>query len=219
MSSSTTFTTSVYVFVLLTFSACGQPSKEIQLKTIETGNTMNNEIETATFGAGCFWCVEAVYLELNGVMKVTSGYAGGEKDNPTYEAVCSGETGHAEVCQIEYDPNKISYTELLEVFWSVHDPTTLNRQGADVGTQYRSVIYYHSEEQKKLAEHYKTELNKSGSYNKPVVTEIAPYTKFYSAEKYHQDYYNNNKNQPYCSMVITPKVEKFKKVFKDKLKH
>ena len=182
MSSSTTFTTSVYVFVLLTFSACGQPSKEIQLKTIETGNTMNNEIETATFGAGCFWCVEAVYLELNGVMKVTSGYAGGEKDNPTYEAVCSGETGHAEVCQIEYDPNKISYTELLEVFWSVHDPTTLNRQGADVGTQYRSVIYYHSEEQKKLAEHYKTELTKSGSYSKPVVTEIAPYQKIFSAE-------------------------------------
>ena len=139
-------------------------------------------------------------------------------DNPTYEAVCSGETGHAEVCQIVYNPEKISYTELLEVFWTVHDPTTMNRQGADIGTQYRSVIFYHDDEQKKLAEHYKAELDKSGSFSKLVVTAILPYTKFFSAEKYHQDYYNNNKNQPYCTMVIQPKVEKFKKVFKDRLK-
>ena len=205
--------------MLFSFIACGQPTKEIHLKNMETGDKVKSNSDTATFGAGCFWCVEAVYQQLEGVEQVTSGYAGGEPDNPTYEAVCSGETGHAEVCQIIYNPSKISFTELLEAFWTVHDPTTLNRQGADVGTQYRSVIYYHNEEQKKLAEHYKAELDKSGSFNKPVVTEISPYTKFFSAEKYHQDYYNNNKNQPYCSMVIEPKLDKFKKVFKDKLKH
>lgn len=205
--------------MLFSCIACGQPAKEIHLKNMETGNKVNSKIDTATFGAGCFWCVEAVYQQLVGVEKVTSGFAGGESDNPSYEAVCSGETGHAEVCQIVYDPTKISFTELLEVFWTVHDPTTLNRQGADIGTQYRSVVFYHNEEQKKLAEHYKAELDKSGSFTKPVVTEISPYTKFFSAEKYHQDYYNNNKNQPYCSMVIEPKLDKFKKVFKDKLKH
>ena len=204
--------------MLFSFIACGQPAKEIHLKNMETGDKIKSISDTATFGAGCFWCVEAVYQQLEGVEQVTSGYAGGEPDNPTYEAVCSGETGHAEVCQIIYNPSIISFTELLEAFWTVHDPTTLNRQGADVGTQYRSVIYYHNEEQKKLAEHYKAELDKSGSFNKPIVTEISPYTKFFSAEKYHQDYYNNNKNQPYCSMVIEPKLDKFKKVFKDKLK-
>ncbi len=209
----------IYIFMLFSCIACGQPAKEIHLKNMETGNKVNSKIDTATFGAGCFWCVEAVYQQLVGVEKVTSGFAGGESDNPSYEAVCSGETGHAEVCQIVYDPTKISFTELLEVFWTVHDPTTLNRQGADIGTQYRSVVFYHNEEQKKLAEHYKAELDKSGSFTKPVVTEISPYTKFFSAEKYHQDYYNNNKNQPYCSMVIEPKLDKFKKVFKDKLKH
>lgn len=179
---------------------------------------MSEKTETATFGAGCFWCVEAVYQQLKGVIKVTSGYSGGARENPTYDQVCSGATGHAEVCQIVYDPSVISYKELLEVFWTVHDPTTLNRQGADVGTQYRSVIYYHNDEQKQLAEHYKAELDKSGAFKDPVVTEISAYTKFYSAEKYHQDYYNNNKNQPYCSFVIEPKLDKFKKVFKDKLK-
>ena len=212
------FTTTIYFILLFAFSACGQSTNEIHLKTIDSENKMNKKIDTATFGAGCFWCVEAVYLQLEGVIKVTSGFSGGEMDNPTYEAVCSGETGHAEVCQIVYDPGEISYTELLEVFWTVHDPTTMNRQGADIGTQYRSVVFYHDEEQKKLAEHYKAELDKSGSFSKPVVTAIVPYTKFFSAEKYHQDYYNNNKNQPYCTMVIQPKVEKFKKVFKDKLK-
>lgn len=179
---------------------------------------MDNKTDTATFGAGCFWCVEAVYQQVDGVLKVTSGYSGGERDNPSYDQVCSGATGHAEVCQIEYDPNKISFADLLKVFWTVHDPTTLNRQGADIGTQYRSVIFYHNDEQKELAEHYKEELNKSGSFSKPVVTEITPYAKFFSAEKYHQDYYVNNKNQPYCSLVIQPKLDKFKKVFKDKLR-
>ena len=179
---------------------------------------MNQGTETATFGGGCFWCVEAVYQELEGVISVTSGFAGGQRENPSYEQVCSGATGHAEVVQIVYDPSKISFDELLEVFWTVHDPTTLNRQGADVGTQYRSVIFYHNEEQKQLAEKYKKELDASGAWDNPVVTEIAPFTKFYSAEKYHQEYYKNNANQPYCSMVIQPKVDKFRKVFKDKLK-
>jgi peptide-methionine (S)-S-oxide reductase len=206
------------VNLLLALTACSQPAKEVHLQPMKGEEKMSNQIDTATFGAGCFWCVEAVYQQLEGVQKVISGFAGGKRENPTYEQVCSGATGHAEVCQIIYDPSKISFTELLEVFWTVHDPTTLNRQGADVGTQYRSVVFYHNEEQKKLAEHYKEELNKSGSFSSPVVTEIAPYTQFYSAEKYHQDYYNNNKNQPYCTMVIAPKVDKFKKVFKDKLK-
>lgn len=179
---------------------------------------MSQGTETATLGGGCFWCVEAVYQELEGVTSVTSGYAGGQSENPTYEQVCSGATGHAEVVQIAYDPSQISYDELLEVFWTVHDPTTLNRQGADVGTQYRSVIFYHDDEQKLLAEKYKKELNVSGAWDSPVVTEIAPYTNFFSAEKYHQEYFKNNANQPYCAMVIQPKVDKFRKVFKNKLK-
>ena len=176
-------------------------------------------METATFGSGCFWCTEAVFERLNGVHKVVSGYAGGTVENPTYEQVCSGKTGHAEVTQITYDPKVITYDELLEVFWRTHDPTTLNRQGNDVGTQYRSVIFYHNEEQKRLAEKYKEELNKSGAWDKPIVTEIKPFTNFYPAENYHQNYYDNNPAQPYCSFVITPKVEKFEKVFKDKLKN
>jgi peptide-methionine (S)-S-oxide reductase len=179
---------------------------------------MDNQ-EKATFGSGCFWCTEAVFERLNGVNKVVSGYAGGTVENPTYEQVCSGKTGHAEVTQITYDPKVITYDELLEVFWRTHDPTTLNRQGNDVGTQYRSVIFYHNEEQKPLAEKYKEELNKSGAWDKPIVTEIKPFTNFYPAENYHQNYYDNNPAQPYCSFVITPKVEKFEKVFKDKLKN
>jgi len=206
-----------YGCILIAFTACGAPAEKITEEP-KAEITMSENTETATFGAGCFWCVEAVYQQLKGVLKVTSGFSGGARDNPTYDQVCSGATGHAEVCQIVYDPAVISFTELLEVFWTVHDPTTLNRQGADVGTQYRSVIFYHNDEQKKLAEEYKEKLNKSGAFNAPVVTEIAPYTKFFSAEKYHQDYYINNKNQPYCSMVIEPKLDKFKKVFGDKLK-
>jgi peptide-methionine (S)-S-oxide reductase len=174
--------------------------------------------ETATFATGCFWCTEAVFQELKGVIKVTSGYSGGSVKSPTYEQVCSGTTGHAECLQIVYDPKVISFDELLEVFWESHDPTTLNKQGNDVGTQYRSAIFYHDEQQKEKAEHYKQKLNESKAYDKPIVTEITKFTTFYSAENYHQDYYRTHGSQPYCSIVIRPKVEKFEKVFKDKLK-
>ncbi len=174
--------------------------------------------DTATFGTGCFWCTEAVFQELKGVVKVTSGYSGGQVVNPTYEQVCNGTTGHAECLQVIYDPKVISYDELLEVFWEVHDPTSLNRQGNDVGTQYRSAIFYHNEEQRQKAEHYKEELNKNKAYDKPIVTEITAFSKFYPAEDYHQDYFRLHGSQPYCSLVIRPKVEKFEKVFKDKLK-
>lgn len=197
--------------------ACTSESK---YNTMSAALVSNNEkTDTATFGTGCFWCTEALFEQLNGVLKVTSGYSGGKVPNPTYKAVCTGETGHAECVQIQYEPNKISYDELLEVFWQVHDPTTLNRQGADVGTQYRSAIFYHNDEQKQKAEHYKTELNKSGAFNNPIVTEIAPFSKFYPAEDYHQEYYANNKNtNPYCAVVIRPKMEKFQKAFAHKLK-
>ncbi|HWJ89462.1 MAG TPA: peptide-methionine (S)-S-oxide reductase MsrA [Flavisolibacter sp.] len=183
-------------------------------------NARNSEkTDTATFATGCFWCTEAIFDELNGVLRVTSGYSGGEVPNPTYKQVCTGETGHAECVQVVYEPEKISYDELLEVFFEVHDPTSLNRQGADVGTQYRSAIFYHNAEQKQKAEYYKNELNKEGAYNKPIVTEIVPFTKFYPAEDYHQQYYENNKNtNPYCAVVIRPKLEKFEKVFGKKLK-
>lgn len=178
----------------------------------------NVKTEKATFGGGCFWCTEAQFQYLDGVTKVESGYAGGTVANPTYEEVCSGTTGHAEVIQVTYDPAKLTYEELLEAFWESHDPTQLNRQGNDVGTQYRSVIFYHNEDQHKKAEFYKEKLQKSGAYDKPVVTEIAALPTFYKAENYHQDYYNLNGSQPYCSYVIRPKLEKFKKVFKEKLK-
>jgi peptide-methionine (S)-S-oxide reductase len=174
--------------------------------------------DTATFATGCFWCTEAIFQELKGVIKVTSGYSGGSIKSPTYEQVCSGNTGHAECLQIIYDPKVINYDELLEVFWESHDPTTLNKQGNDVGTQYRSAIFYHDEEQKQKAEHYKQKLNESKAYDKPIVTEITKFSTFYSAENYHQDYYRTHGSQPYCSIVIRPKVEKFEKVFKDKLK-
>lgn len=176
-----------------------------------------DNLELATFGAGCFWCVEAIFQELNGVHEVVSGYMGGKKES-TYKEVCTGETGHAEVCQITYDSKVISYEELLEVFWQVHDPTTLNRQGADVGTQYRSVIFYHSTEQQNIASAIKEKLNNTQVWENPVVTEISTIGKFYKAENHHQDYFNNNSNQPYCSMVIKPKQEKFKKAFQHKLK-
>lgn len=174
--------------------------------------------DTATFGTGCFWCTEAVFQELKGVIKVKSGYSGGHTANPTYEEVCAGTTGHAECLQIVYDPAIISFDELLEVFWESHDPTTLNRQGNDVGTQYRSAIFYHNEAQQKKAEHYKAELNKNGAYDKPIVTEITPFKVFYPAENYHQDYYNTHGSQPYCRLVIRPKLEKFEKAFANKLK-
>ena len=178
----------------------------------------DSNIANATFGTGCFWCTEAIFQQLEGVIKVTSGYSGGHVADPTYEEVCNKTTGHAECLNIEYDQTKITFDELLEVFWKSHDPTTLNRQGNDVGPQYRSAIFYHNEEQKEKAEKYKSELDKEGVFNDPIVTEISPFTVFYPAENYHQNYYNNNGSQPYCSFVVRPKVEKFQKVFKDKLK-
>lgn len=180
--------------------------------------TIMTKSDTATFGEGCFWCTEAIFERLKGVISVTSGYAGGTVPNPTYEQVCTGTTGHAEVSRIIYEPDVISYDELLKVFFKTHDPTSLNRQGADVGTQYRSVIFYSNEEQQKKAEYYKDELNKSEAFNKPIVTEIVQLKNFYKAEEYHQDYFAKNPHQGYCNFVIVPKIEKFEKVFKDLLK-
>ena len=178
----------------------------------------NKNIEIATFANGCFWCTEAVFQQLNGVEKVTSGYSGGFVKNPTYEEVCDQKTGHAECLNIEYDANKISFDELLKVFWKTHDPTTPNRQGNDIGTQYRSVIFYHNAEQKEKAEKYKKELNESGVFDKSIVTAIEPFTVFYPAENYHTNYYLNHPSQSYCYYVIKPKMEKLKKVFSHKLK-
>lgn len=188
------------------------------MNTTNIQSMTNVKTDTATFGAGCFWCVEAVFQQLDGVLKVTSGYSGGHIANPTYEQVCDKNTGHVEVAQIVYDPAKISFDELLEVFWKTHDPTTLNQQGNDKGPQYKSAIFYHNQHQKELAEKYKAELNKSGAWDKPIVTVIEPLKNFYTAEDYHQNYFNNNPEQMYCRYVIQPKVEKFQKVFKDKLK-
>lgn len=182
-------------------------------------DTLNKqEMETTTLGGGCFWCTEAIFKSLKGVEKVTSGYSGGGEEYPTYDDICSGETGHAEVVQITFNPSVITFKEILEVFWSTHDPTTLNRQGADVGTQYRSVIFYHSEEQKEIAEEIKDKLNNENIFNQPVVTEITAFDKFYKAEEYHQDYFENNKTKGYCQFVIVPKLKKFKELFKNKLK-
>lgn len=174
--------------------------------------------EKATFGMGCFWCSEALFDRLDGVSAVRSGYEGGKIANPSYEDVCSGTTGHAEVIEVTYSPSKISFEELLEVFWKSHDPTTLNRQGADVGTQYRSVVFYHTPQQKEIAEKYKAELNQTLAFGKPVVTEISKAQTFYVAESYHQNYYTKNSNQPYCRMVVQPKLLKLEQVFKAKLK-
>jgi len=203
---------------VILFLAVTGPGKNKTDHQGEEKSMATTALDTATFASGCFWCVEAVFQNLKGVQSVVSGYTGGSTVDPTYEEVCSGSTGHAEACQIVYDSKVITYPELLEVFWKTHDPTTLNRQGNDSGTQYRSAIFYHNEEQKKLAEHYKRELGSSGVFDAPIVTEIVPFTKFYSAENYHQNYFNEHGAQPYCLFVIRPKVEKFKKVFKDKLK-
>ncbi len=174
--------------------------------------------EIATFGSGCFWCTEAIFLNVEGVQKVESGYEGGHAKKPTYEEVCSGRTGHAEVIQLTFDPAKVSYDQLLEIFWKTHDPTTLNQQGADIGTQYRSVIFYHNEDQRRKAEYYKERLEQEHAFDKPIVTEITPAAKFYKAEDYHQNYFNLNGNAPYCTYVIQPKLEKFKKAFHGMLK-
>lgn len=193
-----------------------QTKKNINM---ETKMDTTSNLDTATFGAGCFWCVEAQFQMLDGVVKVESGFSGGHVKNPSYKEVCTGTTGHAEVCNIYYDPKKISYDEMLAAFWQTHDPTQLNRQGNDIGTQYRSAIFYHNENQKQLAEKYKKKLSEEKVYDNPVVTEIAPFTVFYKAEDYHSNYYNQNGGESYCQFVIKPKVEKFQKVFKNKLKH
>lgn len=174
--------------------------------------------EVATLGGGCFWCVEAVYNELNGVERVESGYAGGQVENPTYKDVCEGTTGHAEVVQLTFDPRVVSFKEILEVFFTVHDPTTLNRQGADVGTQYRSVIFYHDDAQRAVAEELIAEINAAKIWNAPVVTEVTPFEKFYVAEDYHQEYFSRNAGQAYCRFVVAPKVGKFREHYREKLK-
>lgn len=191
--------------LLIAGSAAGLP----QNMNANELSKSTNATELATYGGGCFWCVEAIFQRLDGVKSVVSGYAGGKTENPTYKEICGGDTGHAEVIQIEYDPKKISYAQLLDVFWQAHDPTTLNRQGADRGTQYRSIILYHDERQKQVAESAKKAA--AGQFRDPIVTEIVPLTKFYKAEGYHQNYYNDNKNAPYCQFVIRPKLDKLLK--------
>lgn len=212
--------------MLASFSSCHSPAptaSQFDAITSETSKTMQDPIkpghlDTATFAEGCFWCTESFFQQLRGVKKVISGYSGGHTANPTYEEVCTGTTGHAEACDIIYDPSEISFTQLLQAFWESHDPTTVDRQGNDIGTQYRSAIFYHNEQQKDLAEAYKKKLDASGAYRSPIVTSIEPFRNFYPAENYHQDYYNLHKSQPYCQLVIRPKLEKFRKVFKDELK-
>lgn len=204
--------------------SCAQSDKKQKKKmNKEAATTDENNVDTtgtqiATFGTGCFWCTEAVFESLDGVKKVVSGYAGGHVANPTYKEVCTGNTGHAECAQITYDPKVISYADLLEAFFRSHDPTSLNKQGNDIGTQYRSVIFYNNEEQKEVAQKAIAELDKSGAYPKPIVTEVSKAPTFYTAEDYHQNYFANNPEQGYCAFVIAPKLDKFKKVFKDKLK-
>lgn len=219
------------LFILIPFAASGlfscaqkKQASQQQKSTDMNNDSLQKEIvsstEVATFANGCFWCTEAIFEQLNGVISAESGYTGGNTPNPTYKEVCTGETGHAECLQITFDPSKISFDELLEVFWQTHDPTTLNRQGADIGTQYRSAIFYHNTEQKEKAEKYKAELDKSGAFENPIVTEITAFDKFYPAEDYHQQYFENNENNnSYCRIVIRPKLDKFKKVFKGKLKN
>lgn len=207
------------LILLIAGASCGQQKKSENITTI-MDSVLNEKtgLALATFGNGCFWCTEAIFQQLKGVSKVVSGYAGGKVKKPTYKEVCSGLTGHAEVIQLTYDPKQISFADLLEVFWQTHDPTTLNRQGADVGTQYRSVVFYHNDEQRQLANTYKSNLNESGAFESPVITEISPISEYYPAEDHHQNYYNLNGSAPYCSYVIQPKLDKFKKVFKAKLK-
>ena len=208
------------LFTLFAIPSCAEQKNQTAFAMTQETHTIQTttHTDTATFGNGCFWCTEAFFQRINGVEKVISGYSGGAIPNPSYDQVSTGTTNHAEVVQVIYDPSKVSFDQLLEVFWKTHDPTTVNRQGNDVGTQYRSVIFYHNDEQKQKSEHYKEELNKSGAWNKPVVTAIEPFTKFYAAENYHQNYYNNNPRQMYCQYVIRPKLEKFEKVFKEEIK-
>jgi len=204
-----------HLFLLFAFTILGIGNSVFSGQNVQM---KNQELEKITLGAGCFWCVEAIFDDLKGVQEVESGYAGGKVPNPTYKEVCSGLTGHAEVIQIAFNPAEISVLEILEVFFQVHNPTTLNRQGADVGTQYRSAVFYHSEEQKQIAEKVIATLNENEAFPDPIVTEVSPISKFFKAEQYHQQYYEQNGEQPYCKMVIRPKLEKFRKTFSEKLK-
>lgn len=216
--------TIILLFFAVALNACSQTTikntdaKNDSNSQILSDKQANSSIDTITLGGGCYWCVEAVYEMLNGVIKVESGFSGGTVKNPSYREVCSGATGHAEVVQITFDKTKTSLEEILKVFFTVHDPTTLNRQGADVGTQYRSVIFYRNNEQFKTAKDIVDAINTENVYGSPIVTQISPFSKFYIAEDYHQDYYDLNKEEPYCRMVIQPKIEKFEKLFKEKLK-
>ncbi len=207
------------IFSLFVNVSCGQ-NTDNQKSTNKMSNKKNNleGAEVITLGAGCFWCVEAIFQQVEGVLQVESGYSGGLVKNPTYKEVCTGMTGHAEVVQVSYDPKKISFDKILEIFWKTHDPTTLNRQGADEGPQYRSAVFYHNEAQKATAEAWKAKLNAEHVFPNPIVTEITPFKVFYPAEDYHQDYYELNGHNPYCQVVIKPKLDKFLKVFKDNLK-
>lgn len=216
---------STFTFLLYGCGANPNENKQMEnkinltsLESVPEEGSNSTAYDTITLGGGCFWCVEAVYQMLDGVIKVESGYSGGTVKNPSYREVCTGSTGHAEVVQITFDPAKTSIDEILKVFFTVHDPTSLNRQGADVGTQYRSVIFYRNEKQRKIAKSIIDDLNNNHVYNRPIVTELSPFTSFYKAEDYHQDYYNQNKEAPYCRLVIQPKLEKFEKLFKDRLK-
>lgn len=207
---------SFFIFFSQTlFSKCSNTERQIMDNKQDVVVKVN---DTATFGAGCFWCVEAVFASLKGVDKVVSGYSGGKIKNPTYKEVCSGLTGHAEVVRIYYDSTMISFEELLEIFWQTHDPTSLNRQGSDVGTQYRSVVFYHNQQQKEIATSVRDFLNANGAFDKPIVTEISEAPEFYVAEDYHQQFYELNKEYPYCRAVILPKMDKLKKLFAEKLK-
>ena len=198
---------SISVVLIGAMTILGTTKKEVMSDPNQAG------LEKATFGAGCFWCVEAIFQSINGVTRVESGYSGGHVKNPAYREVCNGTTGHAEVIQLTYNPDVVKYETLLEAFWLSHDPTQLNRQGADVGTQYRSVVFYHNEEQGRLAKEYKKRLNDEKAFGKPVVTEVSAISDYYPAENYHQDYFDNNSTNSYCTMVVSPKLEKFKKVF------
>jgi peptide-methionine (S)-S-oxide reductase len=202
----------------MTDSLYAEPAARSSDAAASSKQDKEKKVEVATFGNGCFWCTEAVFEELKGVESAVSGYSGGRVPNPTYEQVCTGGTGHAEVIQVTYDPEVITFPELLEVFWMTHDPTTLNQQGPDHGTQYRSAVFYHTDEQRELAEKYKQRLDESGAFDAPIVTEITKFQKFYPAEDYHQEYFAANPRQPYCRAVVKAKVVKFRKAFKDKLK-
>lgn len=214
----------VVLLFVLPFVSCGQKKETQDVSGVfkkekeHTENSSGIKQDTATFAAGCFWCVEEQFKQLKGVLSVTSGYTGGKIQNPDYEQVSTGTTGHAEACNIVYDPSVISYPELLEAFFTAHDPTQLNRQGNDIGTQYRSAVFYHNAEQQNQTLYYIKRLNEENAYADKVVTEVVPYKVFYKAEDYHQNYYENNKEQPYCRYVIGPKIDKFRKVFKEKIR-